>query len=166
MAEYSNAKIYKKHGAAEMVVASGGTVTVESGGVVDVSSGQGALKLPTVADANVIGAVPVVHRITVADGATADIDVVLTYKTRVYDVVVVKTDGAGGASDTITVKNGATAITDAIDINVADKAVKRAGTIDDAAWDIAAGGTLRVTRTKASAANVACEVIVYGMKVA
>lgn len=166
MAEYVNSNIYTKHGASEMVVASGGTVTVESGGVVDVSSGQGALKLPTIANANVVGGVPVVHRVTVADGATADIDVTLTYKTRVYDVVVVKTAAAGGASDTITVKNGTTAITDAIDINIADKAVARAGTIDDAAWEIAAGGTLRVTRTKASANNVACEVIVYGMKVA
>lgn len=121
---------------------------------------------PKVADKNAIGGLRVAHRVTVADGATADIDVVLTHKTRVVEVLVIKTGAAGGVSDTITVKNGANAISDAIDINVADKTVKRAGTIDDANYEIAAGGTLRVTRTKTSAANVACEVVVLGLRVA
>lgn len=118
-----------------------------------------------VADANVIGGIPVVHRIAVADGVTADVDVVLTHKTLVTDVHLVKTAGAGGATDTITVKNAANAITNALDINVADKVVVRAGTIDDAQHEIAAGGTLRVTRTKNSANNVACVVYVTGLRV-
>jgi len=122
--------------------------------------------LATVADSNVIGGVPVLHVIPVADGATGDVDVTLTHKTRIADVVVVKTAGAGGASDTITVKNVSTAITDAMSINVADKAVVRCGTIDDAQQDVAAGTVLRVTRTKASAANVACIVYVRGFRVA
>jgi hypothetical protein len=119
-----------------------------------------------VADANVIGGIPVVHRIAVADGVTGDVDVVLTHKTLVTDVHVVKTAGAGGAGDTITVKNAATAITNALDINIADKVVVRAGTIDDAQHEIAAGGTLKVTRTKGSGANVACVVYVTGLRVA
>ena len=119
-----------------------------------------------VADANVIGGIAVTHRIAVADGATGDVDVTLTHKTLVTDVHVIKTAGAGGASDTLTVKNGATAITDAMSINIADKAIVRAGTIDDAQMTISAGGTLRCTRTKASAANVACIVIVRGLRVA
>lgn len=118
-----------------------------------------------VADANVIGGVPVLHRIDVADGVTGDVDVTLTHKTRVVEAWLVKTAGAGGANDTITVKNGATAITDAMSINVADKVVVRAGTIDDAQHEIAAGGTLRVTRTKVTA-NVACVVYVLGVRVA
>lgn len=123
-------------------------------------------QVKVVADANVIGGLYVMHRIDVADGATGDVDVTLTHKTRVFDVVVIKTAGAGGASDTITVKNGANAITNAMDINVADKTVVRPTTIDDAQWEIAASGTLRVTRTKASAANVACTVYVRGIRVA
>jgi hypothetical protein len=103
------------------------------------------------------------HVVTVPDGATADIDVVVTRKFEVLDVIVQKQAGAGGGSDTITVKNGATAITDAVDINIADKVVKRAATIDDAQSVIAAGGTLRVTRTKVSANNVACLVTVLGI---
>jgi hypothetical protein len=122
------------------------------------------LRVANVADANVIGGVPVVHIVDIPDGVTADVDVTLTHKTEVLDVLVIKKAGAGGASDTITVKNGATAITDAMDINVADKIVVRPATIDDAATVIAAAGTLRVTRTKASANNVACRVVVTGVR--
>jgi hypothetical protein len=123
-------------------------------------------QVATVATGNVVGAVPVEHLITVADGATADIDVVLTHKTLVTGVTVIKGQAAGGAGDTITVKNTATAITDAMSINVAAKTVVRMGTCDDAQSTINAGGTLRITRTKASVANVGCTVIVHGLRVA
>ena len=113
-----------------------------------------------VADVNVIGGIPVVHRV-LASALSADVDVVLTHKTRIIDVVCVAT-AAGAAADTITVKNGASAITNAIDLNVVDTTVVRAGTIDNAQWEIAAGGTLRVTG--ASAVNA--EVIIYGIRVA
>jgi hypothetical protein len=118
-----------------------------------------------VANGNVVGGIPVLHRIDVADGTTGDVDTVLTYKTLITDIWLVKTGGAGGASDTITVKNGSTAITDAIDINVSDKVMKRAGTMDDAQTTVLAGGTLKITRTKASAANVACTVFALGVRV-
>lgn len=165
-------------------VESGGTVTAKAGSTVDLSAATVDLpassvvladvadailtgaKVATVANANVIGGIPVVHRIDIADGATADVDTVLTHKTRIIDVHLVKTAGAGGASDTIQVKNGANAVTDAMDINVADQVVVRAGTIDDAQHEIAAAGTLRITRTKASANNVACTVYVVGIRVA
>lgn len=106
-------------------------------------------------------AIPLRLSLTIADGATANIDFTgLPYKVRVREVRVVKTSGAGGASDTIRVANGATTnwITDAMSINVADQTVVRAGTIDDAFYDLAAGATIRVVRTKSSAANVACVV--------
>ena len=119
-----------------------------------------------VADANVIGGIPVLHRVAVADDVTGDVDVVLTHKTLVTDVWLVKTAGAGGANDTIQVKSTGNAITNAMDINVADQTVVRAGTIDDARHEIAAGGILRVTRTKVAAANVACVVYVLGVRVA
>lgn len=79
------------------------------------------------ADANVIGGIPVLHRVAVADGATADVDVVLTHKTLVTDVWLVKTGGAGGANDTITVKNGANVITDAMDIKRAPQGCRACG---------------------------------------
>jgi hypothetical protein len=99
-----------------------------------------------VADANVIGGVPVLHRVDIAGGAAGDTDVTLTHKERVIDVWAVHT-AAGEASDTIQVKNGANAITDAMDWSGVDTVVVRAGQIDDAQHEIAAGGTLRVTTT-------------------
>lgn len=113
-----------------------------------------------VAASNTEGGFQVIHRVT-ASALTGDVDVVLTHKTRVVDVICIAT-ALGGAGDTITVKNGATAITDAIDLNVADTTVKRAGTIDDAAYAIAAGGTLRIT----GASAVSAEVVVVGIRVA
>jgi hypothetical protein len=124
------------------------------------------LAVAVVGDANVVGGLPVLHRINIADGTTGDVDVVLTHKTLVTKIWLVKKAAAGGSSDTITVKNTATAISDAMSINVADKVVVNAGTIDDAQATISAGGTLRVTRTKASSENVACEVYVLGVRVA
>ena len=115
----------------------------------------------SVADANVIGGVPVVFRITAAT-LTGDVDVVMTHKVRVLDVWCVAVGGAGGAGDTIVVKNGATAITDAIDMNVADKVVVRAGTIDDAQYEIDAAADLTVT----GASAVTCEVYVLAVRVA
>ena len=123
-------------------------------------------KQANVADANAIGGIPVLHRIDIADGASADTDVTLTHKTRILDAWLVKTAGAGGASDTITVKNGADAITDAMDINVADKIMVRAGEIDDAKHEIAAAGTLRIAMNKSSGNNTACTVYVLGLRVA
>jgi len=78
---------------------------------------------------------------------TADFDTVLADKFEVVDVTFRK--DAAGAGNTVTVKNSATAITDAI-VAATDKAVTRAGTIDTASNVIAAGGTLRVTMTRAA----------------
>lgn len=113
-----------------------------------------------VADVNVIGGLPVLFRIAAA-ALTGDTDVTMTHKVRVIDAWCVAT-AAGGAADTITIKNGATAITDAMDLNVSDKVVVRAGTIDDASHEIAAAGTLRVSG--ASAAT--CVVYVLAIRVA
>lgn len=113
-----------------------------------------------VANVNVIGGIPVIHRITCA-ALTGDVDVVLTHKTRITEVWAVGT-AAAGAGDTVQVKNGANAITNALDMNVADTTIVRAGTLDDAQWDVAAAGTLRITG--ASAVNA--EVFVLGIRVA
>lgn len=121
---------------------------------------QTGANVATVANVNTTGGIPVLYRIT-ATALTGDVDVTVAEKIRVLDVWCVAT-AAGGASDTITVKNGSTAITDAMDLNVADKVLVRAGTIDDAQHEIAAAGTLKVTG--ASAAT--CEVYVLAIRVA
>jgi len=118
----------------------------------------------TVADDNVVGGIPVLHRIDLAAGALAETDVTLTYKTRVIDAWVVLT-GAGVASTTLKVQNGATTITDAMDVSGSDKAIVRATTIDNAQHEIAAGGTLRI-KTETGATQPACTVYVLGIRVA
>lgn len=116
-----------------------------------------------VANANVIGGIPVLHRINIAAGANGDTDVVLTHKTRVVDAWLVLT-GAGVASAVLTVKNGATAITDGMAASGSDKALVRCATIDDAQHEVAAGGTLRVTGS-AGATQPAATVYVLGVRV-
>jgi hypothetical protein len=122
--------------------------------------------LATVADVNAIGGVPVLHRIDVPAGATGNVDVTLTHKTRITDVWLVKRSAAGGGAGTIQVKNGTNAVTDAMSINVADQTVVRPVTIDDAQHEIAAGGTLRVARTRTASTDEACVVYVLGVRVA
>lgn len=121
-------------------------------------------KVGTVADANVVGGIPVLHRINIAAGALGDTDVVLTHKTRVIDAWLVLR-GAGVATTTLTVKNGATAISDAMAASGADKALVRAASLDDAQWEIAAGGTLRVT-SATGATQPDATVYVLGIRVA
>jgi hypothetical protein len=148
-------KVYRKQGGNELVVASGGKITVQAGGeVVHATTGN----------ADVVGATPVVHRIDIAAGALSDTDVVLTYKTRVIDAFLVLR-GAGVSTTTLQVKNGTSAITDAMAASGSDKALVRAATIDDAAWEIAAGGTLRVT-SATGATQPAATVYVTGIRVA
>jgi hypothetical protein len=108
--------------------------------------------------------VPVVHMIAIAAGALGNTDVILTHKTRVLDVHLVLR-GAGVATTTLQVFNGATAITDAMAASGSDKALVRAATIDDAAYDVAAGGTLRVT-SATGATQPAALVVVTGVRVA
>ena len=120
----------------------------------------------TVADANVIGAIPVIFRKDVAAGATADIDVVVTNKVRVINAWLVKGANAGGGAGTIQIKNGASAITDAMSINIAANTIQRAATIDQTQWEIAAAGTLRFTRTRSASTDEACTVFVEALRVA
>jgi len=106
----------------------------------------------------------VTQRISVGDVATSDIDVVLQKKTRVIDVLVVKTGANGGGANSVQIKNGANAISNAISTNINDTTIARATSIDDAQHEIAAGGTLRCAVVKA-AGNSACEVYVLGILV-
>ena len=140
----------------KMTFASGAVLDVDAAsGILAVAAGEIALAeiaaasldgtiAKVVANANVIGGVPVVHRIDITAGALGDTDVILTHKTRVIDAWLILR-GTGVATTTLTVKNGATAITNAMAASGADKDLVRAASIDDAQHEIAAAGTLRVT---------------------
>lgn len=122
-----------------------GTDDINTAGVTCTSlTCTGNITPGTVADDNVVGGMPVIHRIDLAAGANADTDVTLTNKTRVIDAWIVLT-GAGVTSATYQVKNGANAITDEMAASGSDTALVRAATINDANHEIAAAGTLRIT---------------------
>lgn len=121
-------------------------------------------KVATVADANVVGGIPVLHRIDVAD-ASGDTDVVLTHKTRILDAWGLNTGIAAHAStDTWQVKNGSNAISDAVAKTATVNAIKRISTINPTYHEIAAGGTLRITAAKTT--NAAVTVYVLGVRAA
>jgi hypothetical protein len=148
-------KVYRKQGGDEMVVASGGAITVETGGT---------LNPPTVAESNVVGGVPLKFMIPIVAGALGNTDIITTYKIRVIEAYLILR-GAGVATTTLQVKNGTSAITDAMAASGSDQAVVRAASIDDATYEIAAGGTLRVTSaTGASQPNAL--VVVTALRVA
>ncbi len=117
-----------------------------------------------VANANVIGGVPILFRIDVGD-ASADTDVVTTHKIRILDAWGLNTGIAAHASaDTWQLKNSTNAITDAVAKTATVNAVKRIGTINPTYHEIAAGGTLRVTAVKDT--NAAVTVYVLAIRVA
>jgi hypothetical protein len=92
---------------------------------------------------------PTSYIFAIPDAATADYDIVVDAKFEVFDVIVGKI--GAGAGNTVQIKNGATAVSDAIAAAV-DKTITRAGTIDRTTNNnvIAAGGTLRCTATKSA----------------
>jgi len=117
------------------------------------------------ADANTTGVMDIIHRFDISAGALAAKNITLDRKERVIDAWLVLT-GAGVANTTFTVETGAgTAITDAMAGTGTDKALVRCATLDDAQWDIAGGGTLRV-ESKTGATQPAATVFVRCVPVA
>lgn len=117
----------------------------------------------TVADKNTSGGLALIMRVKTAGGATASVTVTTAHKMRIINVWCVNA-AVGTASDTITIKNNATAISNAMDVNKADKTVTTVGTLDDAQWDIASGGSYVVTETD-GAGNDSPAVDVYAIAI-
>lgn len=95
---------------------------------------------------------PILVQFTTVSGTSA-YSLTMPRKVKVIDVWAVQ-NAAGGAADTVTVKNGSTAISDALDLNKSDKVVTRAGTIDDAQATIEKSGTLALTTASDATADV------------
>ncbi len=133
---------------------------------VDNAANTTGADVAVVADVNVVGGLLVAHRILLASGADADVDVLLTHKTRVVDVVIVL-KGAGTTGADVQVQNVTTAITDLIDVSSgSDEDVFRPASIDDAQQEIAAAANLRVAYSSTGADFPGAEVTVIGYRVA
>ena len=111
---------------------------------------------------NVVGGIPILFVIDVANTAD-DYDVTMTHKVRVVDAWIVCTGVAAHATnDTLQLKNGTNAITDALAKGDTQYATKRFTTIDETYTEIAASGTLRVTAVKDT--NCAAKVFVLAVR--
>lgn len=120
----------------------------------------GSSNLTNAVDGAGAGAVPFYIVASFADAATNSQDIVMTRKGEFLNASVQKRGGAGGALNTLQVLKGATAITNAIDTNIADQALTGTQSIDDSSSTLDAGDTLRITNTKAagnSALLVICQ---------
>lgn len=128
-------------------------------------------KIAVAAAGNTIPAVPVEYIISVPDGATGNIDTTVDAtvgKFTITSIRILKNANAGGASDTIQIANGTvlTPITEAVSVNVAANTVVSSATILSANAIVSSAAVLRVIRTKVSAADAGCTVIVHGYKTA
>lgn len=108
-----------------------------------------------------VGTIPSVYVVGVPDAVSGDVDVTpLAGAALILDVWVVKTGATGvGYVNTVQVKNGSTAVTEAMSIAVTVGTVVRAATIMAPGYHLTARGTLRITRTKGGG-NAACNVFV------
>lgn len=116
-----------------------------------------------VANLNAVGGLPVLFRIDIPDvGAPTNYDITVTKKVRVIDFWFINVGAAAhNTNDTLQLLNGASAITAAIPKTNVVNGVVRATTMDSTATDIANGGTLRVTATKATNIAAQCYVLAY-----
>lgn len=111
-------------------------------------------KLANYADEAVAPGVPVLHVFNMVGGATATRTIATSIKIKVIDAWAVA-NGLGTTSDTVQVKNNAgSAITDALDMDVADTTLVRAGQINDANDEVDAGDNLQCTVTDGGGSDV------------
>lgn len=134
------------------------TATVFPVTATDIPDGViGGAEIANIADSTA-GAVSItpegIIAVSFADVASNNVDLVMPFKAEVFAFTAQKRAGAGGAANTLRLFNLTDAITNALDMNVADQTIVRAGTIDDAFSTVAAGGTLRFAMVK-SAGNAA-----------
>lgn len=145
------AKVYRKQGGEELVVADGGTITVESGGAIEIESGGSLTNAGTtyvVTDPDdVYLTVDGDDEITLADDAkamlvhtvrarvdaagvnagTKILDVSDAYKVRMVDCTMIAIGGTAGGATGVQVKCGSTVLINAAVAGLGQSVVARAG---------------------------------------
>jgi len=106
-------------------------------------------------DGEDFGFIPVMLRLQTAANATNSVSLTMERKFTVVDAHAILIGADGTTSDTYQVFNGSNAITDVVSIASADdRDIVRAGEINDANMEIAAGGTLKVTATDGGSTDI------------
>ena len=107
------------------------------------------------ADGGTGGAIPLIFQITTTANATNSQTITLDRAFSVVDAWAVLVGGAGTTSDTYQLFNDTTAISDAVSIaSAGDTDIVRIGEINDASYQLSAGGTLKVTVTDGGGTDV------------
>lgn len=105
------------------------------------------------------GGVPSFYLTVQTDATDSTKAVTAPVRLRVIGVTGVMT-GAGGAGDTVAVRNGSDPISATVDVSaVADKGTWTAATIDDAFWVVAAGKTINVVTASSALSFVLIECV-------
>lgn len=147
-------------------VAVSGDILIDNAGLTTLQQVVSGTHCANVASDNVIGGVPVVHKLSITGGGTANYDLVMTDKTEITGIQY-QFNGSGSASDTIQFFNDGDAITTAFNANQADKDTFWAADIDDLYSTIAAGGTFRCTYTDSAGSDSPPMVVfIHGFRVA
>ena len=105
-------------------------------------------------DGEDFGFIPVMIRVNTAAGATNSVELTMERAFTVIDFMAHNIGGAGGSGDKCQLFNASNAISDQMDLNIADNVYARAASIDDARMEVAAGGTLKVTATDGSGSDL------------
>lgn len=144
----------------------GAKQSVETGALVETPE---VVENTAVAQLGISPGAPCLYAFHVLDAASGNFGVTVDRKIRVVDAWCVKRGGDGNATeDTIVVGNGANAISDAMAIGLPnDNGITRAATIDDANYEIAAAGELRITWVKGAGGgnDPECDVFVLAIRV-
>ncbi len=113
---------------------------------------------------NVIGSIPVYHRLTIPNvGAPTDYSILLAHKTLITNWWIQNTGaGAHNTDDTINLKNVAASLSGAVPKTNVVNGLIRPATLDSTACLVTAGTNLTVTATKST--NIACIVHVLGVR--
>ena len=139
------------------------TVTVGANTLISSDKLQAA-QLSTLADDSTSVGAEVILKYAIPAGTTGNVDFTVDQKIEILDVHLIKKTAAGGGAGTIQVQTGGgVAITDAMSIDVADKKIVRADTLDDAVNVIAAAGTIRFARTRTASSDESCFAVVRGI---
>lgn len=126
-----------------------GDATLANTGAVTLGAVVTGAKVANVANANVIGGVPVVFRADLAN-ASGDVDITSTHKVRILDAFVHVRGTNGANANTVQIFNGSNALSDAMALqNKSSGDMVRAASMVVAQQDVAATGTIKITSTKA-----------------
>ncbi len=100
------------------------------------------------------------YRVAFGDAATNTQTFTPSFGLKIIDVTVAKRGGSGGAGNTLQLKQGSNAVTDAMDTNLSTGALVRPASIFTTYDDVNAGAPLSVINTKSSG-NSALLVTIY-----